>query len=80
MAQRRIGQESFRFDAKPGRETSLCELVALIDFAPAERALACLNMYKSGFAQSVSVRLRHSSYGGHYGRSGSASPIMSAVR
>lgn len=45
MAQRRIGQESFQFDAKPGRETSLGELVALIDFAPAERALACLYMY-----------------------------------
>jgi IS5 family transposase len=42
MAQRRIGQEAFRFDAKAGRQTSLDELLALIDWSHAERVLAGL--------------------------------------
>src|SRR5919197_1135581 len=42
MAQRRIGQETFRFGAKPERKTSLDELHALIDWAIAEEPLAVL--------------------------------------
>ena len=42
MAHRRIGQEALRFDAKAARQTSLDELHAVLDFAPAERALAGL--------------------------------------
>lgn len=42
MGLRRIGQESFRFDAKALRGTGLDELLALIDWLPAERALASL--------------------------------------
>jgi transposase, IS5 family len=42
MAQRRIGQEVFRFGHKAERQTSLDSLASLIDFAPAERALAGL--------------------------------------
>jgi transposase, IS5 family len=45
MAQRRIGQETFRFGAKPERKTSLDEHHALIDWALAEEPLAVL--YKS---------------------------------
>lgn len=41
-AHRRIGQERFRFGAKAARQTSLDELLAVLDFAPAERALASL--------------------------------------
>ncbi|MGH6936400.1 MAG: transposase [Methylocella sp.] len=42
MAHRRIGQESLRFGAKAEGQTSLDELHAVLDFAPAERALAGL--------------------------------------
>jgi IS5 family transposase len=42
MAHRRIGQEALRFDARAGRQTSLDELHALLEWAPAERALASL--------------------------------------
>jgi transposase, IS5 family len=42
MGVRRIGQESLRFGAKALRETGLDELLALIDWMPAERALASL--------------------------------------
>lgn len=42
MAHRRIGQEALRFNARAGRQTSLDELHALLDFAPADRALAYL--------------------------------------
>src|SRR3979411_823226 len=42
MAHRRIGQEALRFDAKDARQTSLDELHAVLDFAPAKRALAGL--------------------------------------
>jgi transposase, IS5 family len=42
MAQRRIGQEVFRFGNKALRQTSLDSLASLIDFAPAGRALASL--------------------------------------
>jgi transposase, IS5 family len=42
MAHRRIGQEALRFGAKGERQTSLDELFAVLDFAPAERALASL--------------------------------------
>src|SRR5919108_6395864 len=42
MAHRRIGKEALRFDAKAARQTSLDELHAVLDFAPAERALAGL--------------------------------------
>jgi IS5 family transposase len=42
MAHRRIGQEALRFDAKAARQTSLDELHAVLDFAPAKRALAGL--------------------------------------
>jgi transposase, IS5 family len=42
MAVRPIGQESLRFGAKSSRPASLDELHALIDFGPAERALASL--------------------------------------
>src|SRR5512132_3075894 len=45
MAQRRIGQESFRFGSEGQRKTSLDELNALIDWALAERVLA--GLYKS---------------------------------
>jgi len=40
MAHRRIGQEALRLDARAGRQTSLDELHALLDWAPADRALA----------------------------------------
>jgi len=36
MAQRRIGQEGFRFGARAERQTSLDELGALIDWSNAE--------------------------------------------
>jgi transposase, IS5 family len=42
MAQRRIGQEAFRFGRKAEGETSLDALAALIDWAPADFALAGL--------------------------------------
>ena len=42
MAHRRIGQEAFHFGAKAGRQTSRDELLALIDFAPADQALSSL--------------------------------------
>jgi transposase, IS5 family len=42
MAHRRIRQEALRFDAKAARQTSLDELHAVLDFVPAERALAGL--------------------------------------
>jgi IS5 family transposase len=42
MAQRRIGQEAFRFTTKPEGQTSLDALSSLIDWAPADRALAGL--------------------------------------
>jgi transposase, IS5 family len=42
MALRRIGQEVLRFNTNALRETSLDALLALIDFAPAARALASL--------------------------------------
>jgi transposase, IS5 family len=42
MAQRRIGQERLSLDTKAGRHTSLDELLALIDWAPADQALAGL--------------------------------------
>lgn len=42
MAQRKIGQEALRFDAGALHQTSLDELHALLDWAPAERALASL--------------------------------------
>lgn len=42
MAHRRIGQEAFQFGAKAGRETGLDELLSLIDWEPAARALASL--------------------------------------
>lgn len=42
MGLRRIGQESFRLGTLALRETGLDELLALIDFAPAARALASL--------------------------------------
>ncbi len=42
MAQRRIGQEAFRFGAKAGRRTSLDALSSLIDWAPVGRILAGL--------------------------------------
>jgi IS5 family transposase len=42
MGLRRIGQESLRFGASAWRQTSLDELLALIDWMPAERALASL--------------------------------------
>jgi transposase, IS5 family len=42
MAQRRIGQEALRFGMEAERQTSLDALLALIDFAPADLALAGL--------------------------------------
>jgi IS5 family transposase len=42
MAVRPIGQEVLRLDASAGRRASLDELLAAIDFGPAERALASL--------------------------------------
>ncbi|MGH6830245.1 MAG: IS5 family transposase [Methylocella sp.] len=42
MAQRQIGQETLHFGAKGGRQTSLDELLGLIDWLPAERVLAGL--------------------------------------
>ncbi|MGI8568177.1 MAG: hypothetical protein ACR2KT_03385 [Methylocella sp.] len=42
MAQRQIGQDSFHFGAKTGRQTSLDELSALLDWSLAERVLAGL--------------------------------------
>jgi transposase, IS5 family len=42
MAQRRIGQESLSFGAKAGRQTGLDELLALIDWMAAAKALAGL--------------------------------------
>jgi IS5 family transposase len=42
MAQRRIGQEAFRFTIKAEGQTSLDALSSLIDWAPADRALAGL--------------------------------------
>ena len=42
MAQRRIGQESFRFGAKALQQTSLDELSALLGWPHAERVLAGL--------------------------------------
>lgn len=42
MAQRRIGQESFSFGARALRQTSLDELSVLIDWVPADKALAGL--------------------------------------
>jgi hypothetical protein len=42
MAQRRIGQEALRFGMEAERQTSLDALHALLDFAPADRALAGL--------------------------------------
>ena len=42
MAQRRIGQEAFHFGAMAGRQTSLDELSALLDWPLAERVLAGL--------------------------------------
>src|ERR1700730_11722340 len=42
MAHRRIGQEALRVEAKAARQTSLDELHAVLDFAPAKRALAGL--------------------------------------
>jgi transposase, IS5 family len=51
MAVRRIGQESLRFDAKASRRASLDELLAAIDFAPAERALA--GLYSSAMGEKA---------------------------
>jgi transposase, IS5 family len=51
MAQRRIGQEAFHFGGKAGRETSLDELLALIDWMPAERALA--GLYTSAMGEKA---------------------------
>lgn len=42
MAQRRIGQEAFRFTPKAERQSSLDALSSLIDWAPSDRALAGL--------------------------------------
>jgi hypothetical protein len=42
MAQRQIGQDSFHFGAKTGRQTSLDELPALLDWPLAELVLAGL--------------------------------------
>lgn len=42
MAQRRIGQEGFRFGARAERQTSLDELGALIDWTNADQVLARL--------------------------------------
>lgn len=42
MAERRIGQELFRFDAKAGRQTSLDELGALINWSLTDEVLAPL--------------------------------------
>src|SRR5215470_2616366 len=51
MAQRRIGQEVFRFGNKAERQTSLDSLASLIDFAPAGRALASL--YRSAMGEKA---------------------------
>jgi transposase, IS5 family len=51
MAQRRIGQEVFRFGNKAERQTSLDSLASLIDFAPAGRALAAL--YRSAMGEKA---------------------------
>jgi IS5 family transposase len=42
MAQRRIGQEGFRFGARAERQTSLDELGALIDWSNADQVLSSL--------------------------------------
>jgi transposase, IS5 family len=42
MAHRRIGQEMFRFGARPERQTSLDVLGALIDWSHAQSVLARL--------------------------------------
>jgi len=51
MALRRIGQEVLRFGAKALRPTSLDQLLALIDVAPAERALA--RLYPSAMGEKA---------------------------
>jgi hypothetical protein len=40
MGQRRIGQESFRFDARGERQTNLDALSCLIDWVPADLVLS----------------------------------------
>ena len=42
MAQRRIGQESFRFDTRGERQTSLDALCCWIDWRPADLVLSPL--------------------------------------
>jgi hypothetical protein len=42
MAERRIGRKAFRFTTKTGGQMSLDALPSLIDWAPADRALAGL--------------------------------------
>jgi IS5 family transposase len=51
MALRRIGQEALRFGAKSERQTSLDELCAMVDFMPAERALA--GLYPSAMGEKA---------------------------
>lgn len=48
MAQRRIGQEVFRFGGKAGRQTSLDELGALINWPAADEVLAPLHPAPKG--------------------------------
>jgi hypothetical protein len=56
MAHRRIGQEGLRFGAKGEQRTSLDELFAVLDFAPAERALA--GLYAAARGEKAWRRLR----------------------
>jgi transposase, IS5 family len=51
MALRRIGQESLRFGAISGRQSSLDELLALIDWVPAE--LALVGLYRSAMGEKA---------------------------
>ena len=48
MAQRRIGQDVFRFGAKAERQTTLDELGALIDWSLADSVLAALCKARKG--------------------------------
>ena len=51
MAQRQIGQEALRFNARALRQTSLDELHALLEWVPAERALA--GLYPSALGEKA---------------------------
>lgn len=48
MSRRRIGQESFGWDRRAGRQSSLDDLAGLVDWTPIERQLGDISRAAKG--------------------------------